>query len=61
VTEECEWLRFPRDQRLTNFIGELTNVLDQRLVTAVLSPWILDSKHRDSRFERACQRVEIPC
>jgi hypothetical protein len=61
VTEECEWLRLPRDQRLTNFIGELADVLDQRLVTAVLSPWILDSKHRDIRFERPGQRVEIPC
>jgi hypothetical protein len=61
VAEECEWLRFPRDQRLADFIGELTDVLDQRLVTAVLSPRILDSKHRDIRFERACQRVEIPC
>ncbi|CCB72867.1 protein of unknown function [Streptantibioticus cattleyicolor NRRL 8057 = DSM 46488] len=61
VTEECEWLRFPRDQRLTNLIGELTNVLDQRLVTTVLSPWILDSEHQDVRFERFCQRVKIPC
>jgi len=61
VAEECEWLRFPRDQRLTNLIGKLTDVLDQRLVTAILSPWILDSKHRDIRLERPCQRVEIPC
>jgi hypothetical protein len=30
-------------------------------VTAVLSPWILDSKHRDIRLQRPCQRVEIPC
>ena len=60
VTEECERLRFPRDQRLTYFIGEPANVLDQRLVTAVLPPWILNSQHRDIRFERLCQRMEIP-
>ncbi len=60
VAEECKWLRFPRVQGLANLIGELTNVLDQRLVTAVLSPWILDSEHRYVRFERVCQRTEIP-
>ena len=61
MTEKCEWPRFPRDQRLTNFIGELTDILDQRLVPTVLSTRILDSKHRDVRLERPGQRVEIPC